>query len=87
MDKKYIIEVDGEGFEYDKDSNESILSFLESKNVPMKFQCKDGYCGACKCKIEEGEVIESDNAMGYTHEDEILPCASKPKGNIKIRRI
>jgi ferredoxin len=86
-DKKIKIDVEGEEFDYDPASNASILAFLESKNIPMKSMCRDGFCGACRCKLEKGDVEESPDAIGYKEEDEFLPCASKPKSNIRIKRI
>lgn len=81
------IDVDGEIFEYGDDEDRSILDFLESKDVQLKFGCRDGYCGDCRCKLVSGDVEISDDAIGFVNDDEILTCATKPKGNIKIRNI
>lgn len=80
------IDVDGEIYEYDDKNDQSILEFLESKQVQLNAECRDGYCGACRCKLVEGEVDTNENAIGYVRDNEILACSSKPKGNIKIRR-
>lgn len=76
-----------EGIEYEYTNEElSILEFLESKNIQINSECRDGFCGACRCKLEDGEVEVSPNAIGYVAEDEILACSTKPKSNVKIKR-
>ena len=80
------IEIDGKILNYDDKEDQSILEFLESKNIKMEAECRDGYCGACRCKLESGTVETSPDAIGFVADDEILICSSKPKGSIKISR-
>jgi ferredoxin len=80
------IEIDGNNYEYEKDSNETILNFLKRKKETMAFQCQDGYCGVCRCQKIEGEVEEIKDALGFKDYDEILPCISIPKSSIKISK-
>lgn len=81
------IEFDGKKYEYDTKENLTILEFLKKKNESLDYQCQSGFCGACRCKIDSGKIEESPDAIGFKNQDEILPCVSKPKSNIKIRRI
>lgn len=85
--KNLKIEIDDIEHDYDPEMKQSILEFLKEKKVIMDYQCQEGYCGACRCKLDEGEVLESEDSLGYKGEGEILPCASKPKTNIKISRL
>lgn len=85
--EKIKIEIDNKEYEYDPETKKSILEFLKEKKVSMDYQCQEGYCGACRCKLDNGEVEESNDAIGYKGEGEILPCASKPKSNIRISRL
>lgn len=84
--KEMNFEVDGEFFHYDLKNSKTILEFLESKKIEINSECRDGYCGACRCKLIEGEVEIDEKAIGYVGENEILACSTKPKGNVKISK-
>ncbi|EKO3840507.1 (2Fe-2S)-binding protein, partial [Vibrio harveyi] len=43
-----------------------------------------GHCGACRCKLESGDVEYVGFAMAYTQPDEILPCICKAKSEISL---
>ncbi len=86
-EKNIKIEIDNVEYDYDPETKQSILAFLKEKKVSMDYQCQEGYCGACRCKLDNGTVEENNDALGYKGEGEILPCASKPKSNIKISRL
>ena len=70
------------------DGKESLLEFLEEKNIPISFACRSGVCGECKCKLVEGEV-DSFTDSGLTTQEKkeglILTCVSRPKSSIKIK--
>lgn len=64
----------------------TILQLLHHFGVDVKFECKDGYCGVCRCKkpIEGGvKYKEGKDPLGYIEFDDegnpldILPCISK----------
>ena len=65
----------------------SILEFLEENDLEISFACRSGVCGACKCKLINGEVdaftdsglTEAEKRKGY-----ILSCVSRPTSDIKI---
>ncbi len=67
-------------------SNKStILELIEQAKitgVTIHSECRAGYCGACRCKVKGvgTEVEQSNDAMGYTRQDEVLACSSKPTG-------
>jgi len=83
--RKIEVEIDGKTSAYNDSGDKSILEFLESKGVEVHAECRGGYCGACRCKLVEGDVEIGDNAIGFVNDDEILTCSTKAKGNIKIR--
>jgi ferredoxin len=67
-------------------SNKStILEIIEQakiEGVSVNSECRAGYCGACRCKVKGVgvEVEQNLDAMGYTDDDEVLACSSKPVG-------
>lgn len=79
------IEFEGEVFKYD--GSKTILEFLEDSDVAMDSACRAGVCGACKCKLLDGEVDQETDAglsSGEVKRGYILTCVSRPKTNIKL---
>ncbi|HIF9108091.1 TPA: class I ribonucleotide reductase maintenance protein YfaE [Photobacterium damselae] len=67
------------------DTNLSILESLELNDVKVEFQCRNGYCGACRCKLIDGEVKYIKDTLAFVNEDEVLICSAAPKSNITIK--
>lgn len=65
--------------------NESLLETLERNGHTIEYQCREGYCGACKVTKEEGEVDYFEDPIAAISEDEILPCCCTPKTALSIR--
>lgn len=56
--------------EFYTNHNESILSALLRNGYQVSYGCKNGQCGACKCKIESGNFkLESYNKQVLTQEE------------------
>lgn len=65
-------------------NNRTILETLLSEKVEgVRFMCKQGYCGQCKCKIE-GKVEMREEPLVMLQKDEVLPCISYPLSDITI---
>lgn len=63
----------------------TLLESLEAQNIQVPYQCRDGYCGACRCKKLSGEVTYIKEPMAWINDDEILPCVSIPKTDLKLQ--
>jgi ferredoxin len=63
----------------------SLLESLESQDIPVQFQCREGYCGSCRTQLLEGEVHYTEEPMAWINDDEILPCCCIPKTAIRIK--
>lgn len=63
----------------------NLLEHLLKKNIPVEYQCKEGYCGACRCKLISGSIKKNKNTIAFVNKDEILLCSSKPKSDINIQ--
>ncbi len=37
----------------------NLLDALRAAQVPMSYSCMAGRCGTCRCKVVEGEVLDS----------------------------
>lgn len=67
--------------------NKTLLEILESHNIKIDYQCRQGYCGSCKIDLIKGTVITSlkSQPIVYLNPGEILPCCCKIKENIEIK--
>ncbi|MDB9938481.1 2Fe-2S iron-sulfur cluster-binding protein [Candidatus Thioglobus sp.] len=63
--------------------DESILTELETNNVLINFNCRQGHCGSCILRLVKGEVIHKDCLVPLSP-GEILACRSRPITDIKI---
>ena len=64
---------------------QTLLESLEAQDVPVHFQCREGYCGSCRTQLLEGEVHYTEEPMAWINDDEILPCCCIPKTAISIK--
>ena len=66
------------------EQDKSILGALEREIIETHYHCRDGFCGACRCKLIKGEVHYEIFPLAYVGEDEILTCCSIPSTDIEI---
>lgn len=68
-------------------SYQTVLEGIEKKGLPIIAACRSGVCGACKCKVIEGET-ESSSEMTLTpteiEQGYILACSTKLKSNVQL---
>ena len=81
MSKKIVVE-GREIIFLEQDKN--ILNALEREGIESHYHCRDGFCGACRCKLEKGNVEYPIPPLAYIGDDEILTCCSKPTTDISI---
>ncbi|MCP4955798.1 class I ribonucleotide reductase maintenance protein YfaE [Photobacterium aquimaris] len=63
--------------------HEPLLTQLEKAGIKPEYQCRNGICGACRCKLISGSVTQQD-ALAFIAPNEILSCCSIPQQNIKV---
>jgi ferredoxin len=66
------------------DSDKNILNSLDRENIESHYHCRDGFCGACRCKLVKGEVEYRMQPLAYIGQGEILTCCSTPTTDIEI---
>lgn len=72
-------------FEVPFTSEKTILEALENHTIDVHYQCRDGFCGACRCKISDASKIAYKvDPLAYIDDDEFLPCCSIPLSDIDI---
>ncbi|WP_434668070.1 class I ribonucleotide reductase maintenance protein YfaE [Aeromonas sp. NJAU223] len=63
---------------------ESVLETLERHGHQVEFQCRSGYCGACRTPLLEGRVHYPSVPLAFVSQGECLPCCCKPVGAIRL---
>lgn len=68
-------------------SEQTLLDGIEAEGLPIIAACRSGVCGACKCKVVEGEV-DSSSQMTLTAEEiaagYVLACSSKLTSDVTL---
>jgi ferredoxin len=77
------ITVNGQQLEYDS-AAANLLSALEQQHQAVHFQCREGFCGACRCKLISGQVEYLQQPLAFVRMGEFLPCCSIPLTDISI---
>lgn len=62
----------------------TLLTALEQHKLQVNFHCRQGYCGACRCKLVQGEVQYLNEPLAFVRKGEFLPCCSIPLTDIEI---
>jgi len=80
MSKKLTVN----GVEYILNTKQTLLENLEAHSVPVEFHCRDGHCGACKCKLIRGDVTYTTTPLAYLREGEVLPCSCITQDDVHL---
>lgn len=63
---------------------DTTLESIERENVDVQSHCRDGFCGACRCKLTSGEVEYKIDPLAFLDDNEILTCCTYPITDIEI---
>ena len=66
------------------DADSTLLNALQKNNVDVLYHCREGFCGACRCKLKSGSVSYINEPLAFVRQGEILTCCSKPDDSIEI---
>lgn len=64
--------------------DDSLLEALERTGHEIEYQCRQGYCGACRTSIVSGNVEYHVEPLAAVSFKSILPCCCKAKGDIEL---
>tara|TARA_R110001592_G_scaffold336171_1_gene621578 strand:- start:1038 stop:1349 length:312 start_codon:yes stop_codon:yes gene_type:complete len=66
-------------------NDKSLLECLEKANVEVHYHCRDGFCGACRVTLVEGEIsYPQGEPLAFIGDGEVLTCCCVPKSDIKL---
>ncbi|MCK5819236.1 MAG: 2Fe-2S iron-sulfur cluster binding domain-containing protein [Psychromonas sp.] len=77
-----ILSFNGEKFVFNPDM--TILENLESHGIAVEYQCRQGYCGACRRRVTLGKVNYIIKPLVYLKNDEILICCSTIENDLTL---
>jgi len=83
MSKPFIISVNEREIPFISE-DKTILNTLEKANIESHYHCRDGFCGACRCKLASGTIEYINEPLAYVLEGEFLTCCAYPTSDIKI---
>jgi ferredoxin-NAD(P)+ reductase (naphthalene dioxygenase ferredoxin-specific) len=69
------------------EAGENLLAVLRRNEVPISYSCTAGRCGTCRCKVLQGDVLETGRESKITHpQDEgyVLACMSVLTGSCVV---
>lgn len=64
--------------------NGTLLESLEKSGVTVESHCRDGFCGACRCKLKSGKVEYTTEPLAFLDDGEVLTCCTKSTSKIEI---
>lgn len=76
--------VEGRVIPFLEQEDKNILNALEREGIESHYHCRDGYCGACRCKLLKGKVQYAVEPLAFVGDDEILTCCSQPFTDIEL---
>ena len=69
-----------------ENNEQTLLECLESANIEVHYHCRDGFCGACRVTLVEGEInYPQGEPLAFVGENEILPCCCIPVTDITLK--
>jgi ferredoxin len=80
---KITISNSDQSLEYDSDQP-NLLTFLEKNNINIQYPCREGFCGACRCKLTQGKVTYQQDPLAFVRKGEVLVCCAKPATDIEL---
>ena len=77
------------GRQFTMQRDQTVLSAALQAGVGLPYGCKDGACGSCKCKLQEGRVIHGAHQPKALSADEeaagyLLTCCATPQTDVVI---
>ncbi|WGL97392.1 class I ribonucleotide reductase maintenance protein YfaE [Arsenophonus sp. aPb] len=69
---------------FHSEQHTSLLDALEQSKIQIEFQCREGFCGACRVRLCKGKVGYRHKPIAFIDKNEILACSCQPLSDIDI---
>lgn len=63
---------------------ERVLEALERSGISVPSQCRQGYCGACRLPLQQGEVFYESAPLAFYRSGEIVSCCAQAADDIYL---
>ncbi|WP_299491750.1 class I ribonucleotide reductase maintenance protein YfaE [uncultured Shewanella sp.] len=83
--KAAIVSLQGEPtLLYSHQEFNNLLEALERQKITLFSECRSGFCGACKTKVNSGKVYYVTEPLVHLEQGECLPCCCVPNGDLDL---
>ncbi len=87
-----IVSIPALGLQLQAAADENLLKVLRRNRVPVRWSCKRGECGTCKCLVQGGQVVMSEvqeQALPPRQRLQglILACSSRVVGDLQLQLV
>lgn len=65
-------------------SEESVLEHALKNKIDVEYNCKDGFCGACVCKLVSGKIKYTKDVISFLPKEHIAICSCVPESDIVL---
>jgi ferredoxin len=70
-------------------SDETLLVALERTGHAVEYQCRSGYCGACRLQLAHPEqakhLVYPAPPLAYIGPGQVLPCCCQSRGPVSLQ--
>ena len=73
-----------DGFSFIPRQEMTLLEALESQQIEMEYQCRQGFCGSCQVSLLEGEVEYLEDPIAFVPDGQVLPCCCKANSDVTL---
>lgn len=77
-----LIQTNDKSFELQ--DGETLLEALERTGHEVAFQCRSGYCGACRLTLLSGQIDYAEPPLAFVGPHDILPCCCRVHSDVHI---
>jgi ferredoxin len=84
FNKAPIVSLQGQAVLLFNQQQPTLLQALEFKKVKIFSECRNGFCGACKTKINSGTVRYLTEPLATLSVGECLPCCCVPESDLDL---
>lgn len=82
--KTHKITLTNQQLTIEHDNRTSLLQTLENNGIFHEYQCRLGYCGACRVKLRKGKVSYTELPLAFLQSDDMLLCCCKVESDLEI---
>lgn len=64
----------------------TLLEVMEQAGLKPHYHCRNGFCGACRVQLIQGEVSYLTDPLAFIRPGDCLACCCTPISDIEIKQ-